>query len=83
MIWHNHIATRLCIGPDAFGYSPFLVTPTCPSKPRRSWKPCEGGAQRGGLGRAHQPVLRSFSEVGLFGDKLLALLEDLNQTLAA
>jgi len=36
-------------------------------------KPGEGGNQRGGLGKAHQ----------LFGDKLPALLDELNTALAA
>ena len=76
-------ATSLSIEPDDFGFSPFLVAP----------KLCEGGALRGGLGKAHQPacppkrrrrqILRSFSEVGLFGDQLAKLLNELNEVLAA
>jgi hypothetical protein len=50
-------------GSDDFGYAPFLVAP----------KLCEGGAQRGGLGRAHQ----------LFGEQLNFLLSELNLALVA
>ena len=49
--------------PEDFDLSPFLVAP----------KPCEGGAQRGGLGKAHQ----------LFGEQLAKLLNELNEVLAA
>ena len=56
-------ATSLSIEPDDFGFSPFLVAP----------KPREGGAQRGGLGKAHQ----------LFGEQLPKLLNELNEVLAA
>lgn len=34
-------------------------------------------------GYAHQPALRSFSEVGLFGESLPSLLDELKTTLAA
>jgi hypothetical protein len=44
-------ATSLSIETDDLELSPFLVAPTCPSKPWRSWKPGEGGNQRGGLGK--------------------------------
>jgi hypothetical protein len=66
-------ATSLSIEPDDLELSPFLVAPTCPSKPWRSWKPGEGGNQRGGLGKAHQ----------LFGDELPSLLNELNEVLSA
>ena len=73
MINRDPAATSLSLAPDDFGYSPFLVTPTCPSKPRRSWKPSEGRAQRGGLGKAHQ----------LFGGDLNRILDELNLALVA
>ena len=59
--------------PDDLELSPFPVAPTCPSKPWRSWKPGEGGNQRGGLGKAHQ----------LFGEQLPKLLDELNVVLSA
>ena len=33
--------------------------------------------------KTHQPVLRSFSEVGLFGEQLPKLVNELNEVLAA
>jgi type I restriction enzyme R subunit len=66
-------ATSLSIEPEDLELSPFLVAPTCPSKPRRSWKLGEGGNQHGGLGKAHQ----------LFGEQLPKLLDELNEVLAA
>lgn len=59
--WPSRIATSL--DPEAFGYAPFSVAP----------KLSEGGAQRGGLGKAHQ----------LFGEQLPKLLIELNVVLAA
>jgi hypothetical protein len=52
------LATNFSIEANDLGFSPFLGAP----------KPCEGGAQRGGLGKAHQ----------LFGAELPLLLEEPN-----
>ena len=75
-------ATSLSIEPDDLELSPFLVAPTCPSKPRRSWKLGEGGNQRGGLGNLSTVALAKVEAHQLFGEQLPKLLDELNQVLA-
>ena len=77
------IATSQSIEPDDLELSPFLVAPTCPSKPWRSWKPGEGGSQRGGLGNLSAVALAKVEAHQLFGEQLPKLLDEINEVLAA
>jgi len=76
-------ATSLSIDRDDLELSPFLVAPTCPSKPRRSWKLGEGGNQRGGLGNLSTVALAKVEAHQLFGPALAGLLDELNEVLTA
>lgn len=84
----DQIATTVTVEPEDFEFAPFLGAPRLHEGGLLGLRNLgEGGGKLSRRSRAkaeaHQPVLRSFSEVGLFGDQLTKLLDELNTTLAA
>jgi hypothetical protein len=92
------IATNLSIEPGDFAFPPFLVAPKPREGGAQRGGPGNLSAvalsqPNGAKVEAHQPacppkrrrrqILRSFSEVGLFGEQLPKLLDELNEGLAA